>query len=272
MKIVVCIKQVPGTTEVKIDPETHTLIREGSEAIINPFDLYALEEGIRLKEKYGGTVTVLTMGPPQAEEALREALSYGADEAVLVTDRAFAGSDTWATSITLAAAIRALKSAPVDIVLMGRQAIDGDTGQVGPETAEQLGIPHVTEVKLIERIEGNVVTLRRMLEHGYLQLRVPLPVLLTVVKEINVPRPASFKGKLRARNAVIPRIGLTELNLSAKEVGLSGSPTRVIRIFTPPKPRGGKVFEGDPRETVSSLLKALKEAGIVLTGKNGNGS
>ncbi|MFQ3620575.1 MAG: electron transfer flavoprotein subunit beta/FixA family protein [Spirochaetales bacterium] len=267
MEIVVCIKQVPGITEVQINPQTGTLMREGIEAIINPFDLYALEEGLRLKEKYGGRVTVLSMGPPQVEEAIREALSYGADEGVRVTDRAFAGSDTLATAGTLAAAIRTLGT--VDIILMGRQAIDGDTGQVGPETAEHLGIPHVTEIKKIETIEGKVITLQRMLEHGYLRLRAPLPILLTVVKEINVPRPASFKGKLKARQMEIRTLTAEDLHLSASLMGLSGSPTRVVKIFTPPKPKGGKVFEGSPKETVAALLQALKEQGILLRSKQG---
>jgi len=260
MQIAVCIKQVPGTTEVQINPDTGTLMREGVEGIINPFDLYALEEGIRLKEKYGGKVTVLSMGPPQVESSIREAISYGADEGVMISDLSFAGSDTLATSGTLAAALRFL--GPFDIILMGRQAIDGDTGQVGPETAEHLGIPHVTEVKMIEGIEGNRITLRRMLEHGYLRLRGFLPILLTVVKEINTPRPASFKGKLRARKVSIKILQAADLSLSPEIVGLSGSPTRVVRVFTPPKPSGGKVFSGEPKEAVASLLRALEEAGI----------
>ena len=268
MHIAVCIKQVPGTTEVQINPETGTLMREGVEGIINPFDLYALEEGIRLKEKYGGTVTVLSMGPSQVESSIREAISYGADEGVMISDRAFAGSDTLATSGTLAAALRIL--GPFDVILMGRQAIDGDTGQVGPETAEHLGIPHVTEVKMIEGIEGNRITLRRMLEHGYLRLKAPLPILLTVVKEINTPRPASFKGKLRARQVTIKTLSAHDLGLASDIVGLSGSPTRVIRVFTPPKPGGGKVFTGEPREAVANLLRALQEGGIPLKCRNGS--
>lgn len=268
MNIAVCIKQVPGTTEVQINPETGTLMREGVEAIINPFDLYALEEGIRLKEKYGGTVTVLSMGPPQVESAIREAISYGADEGVIISDRSFAGSDTLATAGTLAAALRNL--GPFDVILMGRQAIDGDTGQVGPETAEHLGIPHVTEVKKIEGIEGNRITLQRMLEHGYLRIRATLPILLTVVKEINTPRPASFKGKLRARQVSIKTLRATDLGLAPEIVGLSGSPTRVVRVFTPPKPAGGRVFTGEPKEAVACLLQALHDAGIPLKCRNGS--
>lgn len=267
MKIVVCIKQVPGSTEVKINPETNTLMREGVEAIINPFDMYALEEGLRLKEKYGGSVTILSMGPPQVEHALREALSFGADEAVMVTDKAFAGSDTLATSSVLAAAIRALGGS--DIILMGRQAIDGDTGQVGPETAENLGIGHITEIKMIEGIDNNLITVRRMVENGYVRLRAPLPVLMTVVKEINEPRPASFKGKMKARQAVIKHMSIQDLGLSEELAGLSGSPTRVMKIFTPPKPKGGKVFDGDPKAAVSALLAEMRKAGITLKNRNG---
>lgn len=262
MNIIVCIKQVPGSTEIQINPATNTLMREGVEAIINPFDLYAVEEGLRLKERYGGSVTVLSMGPAHVESALREALSYGVDEAVMVSDRAFAGADTLATAVTLAAAIRHLGEP--DIILMGRQAIDGDTGQVGPSTAEKLGVVHITEVKKIEEISDGVATVQRMLEDGYARVAVELPLLITVVKEINEPRPASFKGKLRAKKAEIRTLDLQDLGLAAESVGLTGSPTRVMKIFSPPKPTGGKVFNGDAQTAVASLISELKKAGVVL--------
>jgi electron transfer flavoprotein beta subunit len=262
MNIVVCIKQVPGSADIKIHPDTNTLVREGVEAVINPFDLYALEEGLRQREAHGGTLSVLSMGPPQAESALREALAMGADQAVLVSDPAFAGSDSLATSVVLAAAVRKLR--PFDLVLMGRQAIDGDTGQVGPETAEQLGIPHLTEVKKIESFLDGRLTLQRLLEDGYVRLRAGLPLLLTVVKEINEPRPASFKGRLRARQASIAVWRLADLGLDAGRVGLSGSPTRVERIWSPPRPAGGRVFRGPAAQTVSELLVELEKAGVRL--------
>ena len=267
MNIIVCIKQVPGSTEIQINPETNTLMRDSVEAVINPFDLYALEEGLRLKERYGGTVTVLSMGPAHVESALREALSYGVDEAVMITDRAFAGADTLATALTLSAAIRTLGEP--DLILMGRQAIDGDTGQVGPSTAENLSVPHVTEVRKIESIEQGVMVVQRMLEDGYLRMAVALPAVVTVVKEINEPRPASFKGKLRARQAQIRILGAQDLGISGDSVGLNGSPTRVMKIFSPPKPTGGKVFNGDARSAVAELIAELKNAGVGLKKSSG---
>ena len=195
MKIIICMKQVPDTTEVRINPENNTLIREGVESIINPFDMYAIEEGIRLKEKHGGSTTVLSMGPPQVESALREAISLGVDEAVLLTDRSFAGADTLATGYTLAAGIKYLEGA--DIILMGKQAMDGDTGQVGPEVAEVLDIAHITDIRMIEGVDDDgVITVERLLEDGYVRLRTKMPVVLTVVKEINEPRLPSLKGKM----------------------------------------------------------------------------
>jgi electron transfer flavoprotein beta subunit len=263
LKIVVCIKQVPDTTNVRINPETNTLMREGVESIINPFDMYALEEGIRLKERHGGTVTVLSMGPPQVESALREAISLGADQAVLLSDRAFAGADTLATAYTLSRGIR--KLGKVEIVLMGRQAIDGDTGQVGPGVAENMGLPHVTEVRKIEKIEEDgTIYLERLLEDGYLRLRSRLPIVITVVKEINEPRLPSLKGKLAAKKAEIAVWTHQELELDPQRIGLTGSPTQVMRIFTPPRPSGGKIFQGDLKTAVAQLIAELQEAGVPL--------
>jgi electron transfer flavoprotein beta subunit len=262
LKVIVCIKQVPDTTNVRINPETNTLVREGVQSIINPFDCYALEEGIRIREKHGGTVTVLTMGPPQAVEALREAISLGADEAVLVSDRAFAGADTLATAYTLAASIRKLEGA--DIILMGRQAIDGDTGQVGPGVAENLGISHITDIRKIEEIAGSRIVVERLLEEGYARLATSLPVVLTVVKEINEPRLPSLKGKLAAKKKEIPVLKAAELEADPERFGLVGSPTQVMKIFTPPKPSGGKKFTGEPAETVGALLAELASAGISI--------
>lgn len=262
MKVIVCIKQVPDTTNVRINPETNTLVREGVQSIINPFDVYALEEGVRVKEKHGGKVTVLTMGPPQAADALREAISLGADDAVLVSDRAFAGADTLATAYALACAITKLGGA--DIIFMGRQAIDGDTGQVGPGVAENLGLPHITDIRKIEEIGDGKITVERLLEEGYARLRTTLPVVLTVVKEINEPRLPSLKGKLAAKKAEIPILKAVDIGADLERVGLNGSPTQVMKIFTPPKPSGGKKFTGEPAQAVGQFLEELAAAGITL--------
>jgi electron transfer flavoprotein beta subunit len=263
VKIIVCIKQVPDTTNVKINPDTNTLIREGVESIINPFDMYAIEEGLRIKEQHGGTVTILSMGPPQVEAALREAISLGADEAVLLTDRSFAGADTLATSYTLAAGVNYLDGA--DIILMGKQAMDGDTGQVGPEVAENLDIPHVSDIRKIEEIdESGHIILERLLEEGYVRLKIKLPAVLTVVKEINEPRLPSLKGKLAARKKELTTVKSEDLDIFADRIGLDGSPTQVIRIFTPPKPQGGRIIEGEVPDAVAELISELKAAGLPL--------
>jgi len=262
VKIVVCIKQVPDTTNVRINPETNTLVREGVASIINPFDVYAIEEALRLKEVHGGTAAVVSMGPPQAAEALREAVSLGIDEAYLVSDKAFAGSDTLATAYALSCAIRKLGGA--DVILMGRQAIDGDTGQVGPGVAENLGLPHVTDIRKIEEIAGGRIVVERLLEEGYARIAARLPIVLTVVKEINEPRLPSLKGKMAARKKEIPVLKAAEIEADPERLGLNGSPTQVMRIFTPPKPSGGKKFTGEPAQTVPQLLAELKALGVKL--------
>jgi electron transfer flavoprotein beta subunit len=261
MHIIVCIKQVPDTTNVRINPETNTLIREGVECIVNPFDMYAIEEAIRLKEQRGGKVTAITMGPPQAESALREALSLGVDEAVLISNRAFAGSDTWATSLTLARAIDEIGN--YDLVICGKQAIDGDTAQVGPGIAVHLRIPQITFVKKIEEITDRTIRAERMMEEGYQIVESPLPVLLTVVKEINEPRLPSLRGKMRAKTAKIPVWGPEEVGLDPEHIGLKGSPTYVTKIFTPERKSSGKMFRGDAEEVVDQLLRELRERKLV---------
>ena len=262
MKIIVCIKQVPDTTNVRINPETNTLVREGVQSIINPFDAYAIEEGVRLKEKHGGTVTVITMGPPQASEALRECISLGADSVYLVSDRAFAGADTLATAYALSCAIRHLGGA--EVILMGRQAIDGDTGQVGPGVAENLDISHVTDIRKIEEVTDGRIVVERLLEEGYARIAARLPVVLTVVKEINTPRLPSLKGKLAAKKAEVPVLKASDIGADVQRLGLNGSPTQVMKIFTPPKPGGGKKFTGEPAQTVGELLSELTAAGITI--------
>jgi electron transfer flavoprotein beta subunit len=261
MNIVVCLKQVPGTTEVKIDPQTNTLIRQGIENIINPFDTYALEEGVRLKEKHGGKVTVITMGPPQAEAALREAISLGADEAVLLSDRAFAGADTWATANTLSKAI--LKLDKTDIIICGRQTIDGDTGQVGPEMAEMLCIPFVAYVSKIEEIADGKIRISRMIEEGHEVIETTLPAIITVAKEINVPRLPSLRGITRSKSARVATWTINELGVDANAVGLAGSSTQVIKIFFPQRISQAEVLTGDAATQVDKLIEKLREAKLL---------
>lgn len=258
MHIIVCIKQVPNTTDVRIDPVTNTLIRAGVESVINPFDMYAIEEAVRLKERLSGKVTVITMGPPQAEAALREAISMGCDEAILVTDRKFAGSDTWATSYTLSQAIR--KIGAFDCIICGKQASDGDTAQVGPGISTHLDVPQVTYVKKIEEISKEKAKVERMTEEGYDIVETPLPCLFTVVKEINTPRLPSLKGKMKAKSQAIVKWTADEIACDAKDIGLDGSPTRVIKIFTPPPRKGGEVIKGaDAGEIAGKLAELLKD-------------
>lgn len=256
MNIIVCIKQVPDTTEVKINPETGTLIREGVPSIINPFDTYAIEEGLLLKEQFGGRVTVVSMGPPQAMEALKEAVAMGADEAFLLTDRAFAGSDTWATAYVLSNAIR--KLGDFDIILCGKQAIDGDTGQVGPGIARQLDISQLTYVFKIRELDigSRRIVVERLLEEGREVVEALLPALLTVVKDINQPRYATFVGIRRATRMEIPVWAADDLpGNDLERCGLKGSPTRVVRVFSPPR-REGQVdlIEADTVEEAAGTL------------------
>lgn len=260
LRIITCVKQVPEATDVRVNPETNTLVREGVPSMVNPYDLYAVEEAIRIREKHGGKVTAVSMGPPQAEEVLKEAISMGADDAVLLTDRAFAGADTWATALTLATAIKKLG---FDLVICGKQAVDGDTAQVGPELAEFLGIPSVTFVSKVEESGDRHLKVRRMMEEGYQVVEVSFPCLLTVVKEINEPRIPSLRGKLRARSTEIKVWDSLQLSVDSSRIGLEGSPTRVIRIFTPTKTRNVKLFSGDPSESVKCLLEGLKERRMI---------
>lgn len=255
MNIVVCIKQVPDTAEVKVNQETGTLIREGVSGIINPFDMHALEAGLYVRERTKGSVTVLTMGPPQAETALRDALAMGADDAILLSDKVFAGSDTWATSFTLSKAIAKIGA---DIIICGKQAIDGDTAQVGPETAEFLDIPHISYVRKIEEVNDVSIRVQRLMDDGYDVVESSLPVLLTVVRELNEPRLPSLKGKMAAKKAVIKKWGQADIMADERDLGLKGSPTQVKNIFTPEARSGRKMIEGTPEEQVEALLQELR--------------
>jgi electron transfer flavoprotein beta subunit len=257
MHFVVCIKQVPDTHDVKINPETNTLMREGVEAIINPFDMYAIEEALRLRDSMGGTVTALTMGPPQAEAALREAIAMGVNEGILVSDRAFAGSDTWATSYTLSKALE--KIGDYSVILFGKQASDGDTAQVGPGVATHLDLPQITYVRKVEELEETRIVAERLLESGYEAIESPLPCILTVVKEINEPRLPSLKGKMAARKAEIVTWGAADIEADPDKLGLDGSPTKVVKIFTPPAREGGEMLEGEPNEIAILLADKLRD-------------
>jgi electron transfer flavoprotein beta subunit len=261
MNIIVGIKQVPGTTEVKIDPATNTLVRQGIENIINPFDTYAIEEAVRLREKHGGKVTVMTMGPPQAEAALREAISLGADEAVLLSDRAFAGADTWATAYTLSRAV--IKLGQFELVICGRQTIDGDTGQVGPELAEMLDVPFVAYVSRIEEVRDGYLRVLRAVEEGHELIETALPAVITVSKEINTPRLPSLRGIMKSKSAKIQTWGLGELGVDKDMVGLAGSSTQVIKIFFPQRVCQAEILEGTPEARVESLVEKLREARLI---------
>ncbi len=261
MHIIVLVKQVPDTSEVRINRDTNTLIRDGVPSIINPYDMFAIEEALRLREKHGGRVTALTMGPPQAAEALKEAVAMGVDDVVLLSDRAFAGADTWATSYTLAKGIR--KLGDFDLVIAGKQAIDGDTAQVGPETADMLGIPFVAYIKKIENVEKGKMTAERMMDEGYDVVEASLPALITVVKEINQPRLPSLKGKMKAKNLKVTTLTAKDIEADESMIGLKGSPTKVVRIF-PPAPRGQReMFSGTIVQQVEQVVKKLKEQSLI---------
>lgn len=260
MNIVVCIKQVPNTTDVKIDPKTGTLIREGVPSIVNPDDKHAIELGLQLREKFGGKVVALSMGPPQTDDALRECYAMGVDECILLSDRAFAGADTWATAYTLAIAIQKIG---YDLVICGRQAIDGDTAQIGPQIAEQLKIPQITYVRKVE-IEDKKVVAERVLEDGYEKIETTLPCLLTVLKELNKPRYPTIGGIVSAyREKKVIVWTVKDIPVEQKFIGMSGSPTQVKRTFAP-EPKGkGVMLTGKNEEVVKQLVAKFKEKNVL---------
>jgi electron transfer flavoprotein beta subunit len=260
MKIVVCVKQVPDTTEVKIDPVTNTLVRKGVPSIVNPFDKYALEMALQLKDKHGGTVTALSMGPPQAADALKECIAMGADEAILLSDRAFAGADTLATSYTLSQAVR--KMGDVDLVICGKQAIDGDTAQVGPEMAEHLGIGQLTYISKIE-FYGERILAEREQDDGYDVIEAKPPLVVTIIKLATDPRLPTVRGTARAYRTEIPVWTAADIDIDPKASGLDGSPTQVRRIFTPQRRGKGELIQGDSKEAVDLLVDKLRQAKIL---------
>ncbi|OIP37077.1 electron transfer flavoprotein subunit beta [Candidatus Desantisbacteria bacterium CG2_30_40_21] len=257
MNIIVCIKQVPDTGSVKINPETNTLIRTGVPSIINPFDMNAVEAGLALRDGNGGKVSVITMGPPQAEEALRETMAMGVDNAYLLSDRAFAGADTLATSYTLSMAIRLIID--FDLILCGKQAIDGDTAQVGPELAEILGIPQVTNVSRLIEVKDTTLIVEQELEDGCKIIEVERPCLITVTKEVNKPRLPSLKNSMRAKKAEIPIWGANDINADEARLGLKGSATQVVKIFEPLKRTDSRMLKGDVEEMVTELVAELRK-------------
>lgn len=262
LKIIVCAKQVPDTNEVKIDPVKNTLIREGVPSILNHDDANALEEALKIKDMHPDThITVITMGPPQAKELLIECLAMGADEGILVSDRALGGSDTWATSNALAAAVK--KIGDFDIIFAGRQAIDGDTAQVGPQLAEKLDLPQVTYVQDFE-LKGKDIIVKRALEDGYELIKLGMPCVLTTIKELNTPRYMSVGGIYDAVKADMPTWGAAELEIDLDTVGLDASPTNVFRSFTPaPKGKGVMIEKDTVEENAKALLEMLKEKYII---------
>ena len=258
MNVIVCVKQVPGTTEVKMNKETNTIIREGVEAIVNPFDVYAVEEGIRIKEKTdGGKVTVLSMGIPSVADLLKETIAVGADEAVLLSDRAFAGADTLATAYALSMGVK--KIGAYDLIICGKQATDGDTAQVGPSLAEKLGIPHTTYVRKIEEIREGYIRCQRMTDDGYEVIEMPLPAVITVVKEINEPRLPSLKGMMRSKKAQVPVWTAADVGADENLCGLAGSPTQVVETFVPIHNVNSEIIEGEPAEQAKKLAEKLMD-------------
>jgi electron transfer flavoprotein beta subunit len=263
MNIVVLVKQVPNTTEVRIDPKTGNLIREGVESIINPEDRHALEAALRIKDSMPAQVIVLSMGPPQAMDVLCEALAMGADRGILLTDRVFAGADTWATSTTLGLAIR--KIGDYDLILAGRQAVDGDTAQIGPQIAEYLDIPQLTYVQRLEVREGTVAA-ERVLEEGCEHIEAPVPVLATVLASLNEPRYPTVHGMLdaTAERAPIEVWNAADLGAKAQDLGLPGSLTQVVRTFTPKEARQTEYLEGSAASVAAELVEALRGKEIRL--------
>jgi electron transfer flavoprotein beta subunit len=263
VKIAVCVKQVPEATDVKIDPKTNTLIREGVASVTNVFDEFAVEEALLTKEKYGGEVHVITMGPPQAIEVLKNALAVGADKVYLVSDRAFAGADTLATAYTLAKTIEMIGG--VDLVICGKQAIDGDTAQVGPGVATRLGIPQLTYVSKVREIDlaKKKIVVERMLENGKEVVQSTLPALITVVKDINEPRLPSLLGIKKAAKVQIPTLTAKDIPVDENRIGLKGSPTWVTKIFSPEARGGGEILKGELSEVVPLLVNKLMDSKFI---------
>lgn len=262
MKIVVCIKQVPATTDAKIDPETKRIIREGVKAELNPFDTYAVEEAVKLRKRFGGEVITLSMGPPSAVNSLRNTISVGADQAILLSDRALGGSDTWATSYALAKAID--KIGDVDLVLCGKQAVDGDTAQVGPGIAAHLEWLQATYVSSVNDITDETITVQRMHEDGYDICELKLPAVATVVKGINIPRVPTLKGRLASEEVEIPTWSAADIGADPEKIGLMASPTRVVKTNPPPARQSSTIkISGSAEKCAKDLVHELRLRSIL---------
>lgn len=267
MNICVCIKQVPDTNEIKIDPETHTLVRAGVPSIVNPFDTYAQEVGVRLKEKSGGKVVVVSMGPPQAEEAIKSCLAVGADAGYLISGRKFGGSDTLATSYIISEGIKAIEEKEgfkFDLILCGKQAVDGDTAQVGPEIAEHLGLPQITYALDIEEVEGDL-QVKRECDAGYDIISVKLPAVVTVVKLPYEPRYPTIKTKLAAKKKEVPVLSEEDLTtIDLERCGLKGSPTKVKKTYTPVREKNGvRISDVPAEEAAAQVVQLIHDAKIL---------
>jgi len=260
MEILVLVKQVPDTAEIKIDPEKHTLIRAGVPNIFNPLDQNATEAALQLKDNQGAKVTLLSMGPPQAKDVLREGLAMGADESYLLTDRKFGGADTLATGYALAQAIKKIeadKGVKFDLILAGKQATDGDTAQVGPQVASELGIPQIAYAAEL-KVEGDTVTVKQQHEEGYIWTEAKTPVLVTCLKDLNEPRFPTIRGTMKAKRREIPELHVDDIEVDESRIGLSGSPTKVRKTFTPPQRTQGVIInEEDPAAAVAKLMDGL---------------
>jgi electron transfer flavoprotein beta subunit len=263
MRIIVLVKQVPNTTEVRLDPKTGNLIREGVGSIVNPDDRHAIEAAVRLKQDRKAKLIVLSMGPPQAIDAISEAMGMGADEGILLTDRAFAGADTWATSFTLGKAIERIGE--YDLIMCGRQAIDGDTAQIGPQVADYLKIPQVTYVFEIEEIKEKSMVVKRRLEDGFERIACELPALLTVIGEMNKPRYPRIDRLIDSckEKAPIKIWNAADIGVQARDVGLEGSLTHVMKTFAPKLQRETEMLRGDPKASVKRLMGKLKEKRVI---------
>jgi len=271
---VVCLKQVPDTSEVRIDPETNTLMREGVPSIINPYDAHALEEAMRLKDKVGGKVTIVSMGPPQAKDALKKAMSFGADRAILLSDRAFGGSDSLATAYILSAALQKIhETEPIDLIFTGKEAIDGDTAQTGPGIAQRLGFPQLTYVIKVKDINDRTVTAVRKTESGRQVVEAQLPALITVEKELNDLSYASLPNMMKAATYEPEMWNVKTLPYDLTKMGLKGSPTSVSKIFAPPSRSGGEIMDGmkDPAGIAKSVVQKIFQENIIMVSPDAKG-
>ncbi len=257
MEIIVCVKQVPSSNKVNMDPITKTIIRDAKQSVINPYDSYALEEALSIKDKTGGNVTVISMGIPSTENIIRDSIARGADRGILLSDRKFAGADTLATSYTLGSGIKSMGK--YDIIICGKLSVDGDTGQIGPELAEQLGIPHITDVEEFIQVDPDRVICRKVDEYTYKVIEVKLPALFTINKDVNVPRLPSITGIIESLEGDVKLIDSSSIKVDENRIGLNGSPTSVVKTFIPENEKKSQIVEGSLRDKVLRLIEIVSE-------------